>query len=232
LGENGDDTINSWLGHDSVVGGPGNDFIVGSYGRDTIDGGGGSDLIYADLDDDYVIYSSGSGDDILDGGAGNDTLDLGFGNWVSVFENNQNYYIHNDSKVHFSNFESVIWQPANDLVLPTLNDGTISGSASVFQLAGGVRDNFYLLENEQYSVFELPNQGSDTIMTCVDLIVPENIERVMIAPGVSGITITGGAGNDMLVGNGLANTFVGGTGDDVILAGNVTLADIYALFAI
>jgi Ca2+-binding RTX toxin-like protein len=88
------------------------------------------------------------------------------------------------------------------------------------------------LESEQYSVFELPNQGSDTIMTCVDLIVPENIERIMIAPGVSGITITGGAGNDMLVGNGLANTFVGGTGDDVILAGNVTLADIYALFAI
>jgi hypothetical protein len=36
----------------------------------------------------------------------------------------------------------------------------------------------------------------------------------------------------MLIGNGLANTFVGGAGDDVILAGNVTLADIYALFTI
>ena len=58
------------------------------------------------------------------------------------------------------------------------------------------------------------------------------IEALQIASGISGITITGGAGNDMLVGNGLANTFVGGAGDDVILAGNVTLADIYALFAI
>jgi hypothetical protein len=35
----------------------------------------------------------------------------------------------------------------------------------------------------------------------------------------------------MLIGNGFANTFNGGAGDDVILAGNVTLADIYALFA-
>jgi Ca2+-binding RTX toxin-like protein len=54
----------------------------------------------------------------------------------------------------------------------------------------------------------------------------------IVASGVSGITITGGAGNDMLVGNGLANTFVGGAGDDVILAGNVTLSDIYSLFVI
>jgi Ca2+-binding RTX toxin-like protein len=232
LGENGDDTINSWFGDDSVDGGSGDDFITGGDGNDTMDGGSGSDLIYASSGDDYVIYSARSGDDILDGGEGTDTLDLGFGNWSSMLEDNRNFYFYNESKVQFSNFESVIWQPANDLVLPTFNDGTISGSASVFQLAGGVGDNFYLLESEQYSVFELPNQGSDTIMTCVDLIVPENIERIMIAPGVSGITITGGAGNDMLVGNGLANTFVGGTGDDVILAGNVTLADIYALFAI
>ncbi|MCA3321515.1 MAG: hypothetical protein ING07_14250 [Roseomonas sp.] len=58
----------------------------------------------------------------------------------------------------------------------------------------------------------------------------DHVEVLRIASDVSGITITGGAGNDVLVGNGLANTFLGGAGDDVILAGNVTLADIYALF--
>ena len=61
--------------------------------------------------------------------------------------------------------------------------------------------------------------------------MPVQVEVLQIASGISGITITGGAGNDMLVGNGLANTFNGGAGDDVILVGNVTLADIYALFA-
>jgi Ca2+-binding RTX toxin-like protein len=61
---------------------------------------------------------------------------------------------------------------------------------------------------------------------------PDHVEALQIEFGISGITITGGSGNDMLIGNGLANTFVGGAGDDVILAGNVTLADINALFAI
>jgi Ca2+-binding RTX toxin-like protein len=57
------------------------------------------------------------------------------------------------------------------------------------------------------------------------------MEALQITAGISGITIMGGAGNDILIGNGLANNFNGGAGDDVILAGNVTLADIYALFA-
>jgi hypothetical protein len=35
----------------------------------------------------------------------------------------------------------------------------------------------------------------------------------------------------MLIGNGLANTVIGGAGDDLILMGNVTITDISALFA-
>jgi hypothetical protein len=58
------------------------------------------------------------------------------------------------------------------------------------------------------------------------------VEALKILSGVSGITITGGLGNDRLVCKGLANTFVGGAGDDMVLADNVTLVDIYALFAI
>ncbi|MFM7414821.1 MAG: hypothetical protein ACKO51_03355, partial [Alphaproteobacteria bacterium] len=61
--------------------------------------------------------------------------------------------------------------------------------------------------------------------------MPDQIEALRIAANVSGVTLTGGAGNDMLIGNGLANNFNGGAGDDVILAGTTTLADIYALFA-
>jgi Ca2+-binding RTX toxin-like protein len=69
-------------------------------------------------------------------------------------------------------------------------------------------------------------------MTSVDLTLPANVEMLMIATGVSGITVTGGAGGDTLIGNGLSNTYNGGAGDDVILVGNnLTLADLYALFA-
>ena len=59
----------------------------------------------------------------------------------------------------------------------------------------------------------------------------EHVEALRIADGVSGITLTGSAGNDILVSNGLANRLDGGAGDDVILVGNVSIADIHALFA-
>jgi hypothetical protein len=61
--------------------------------------------------------------------------------------------------------------------------------------------------------------------------MPDQVEALQIAAGVSGLSITGGAGNDLLIHNGLANSFDGGAGDDVILVGNVTLAEIYAQFA-
>jgi Ca2+-binding RTX toxin-like protein len=107
-------------------------------------------------------------------------------------------------------------------------------------LDGGAGDDLYLLQDALDFVLEgpgggtdtiIPGGGTDTIMTWMDMALPDHVEMAIVAPSVSGITITGGSGNDMLVGNGLANTFNGGAGDDVILAGNVTLADIYALFA-
>lgn len=44
-------------------------------------------------------------------------------------------------------------------------------------------------------------------------------------------TLDGGDGSDSLVGGAGNDSLVGGAGDDVILVGNVTLEDIYALFA-
>jgi Ca2+-binding RTX toxin-like protein len=73
--------------------------------------------------------------------------------------------------------------------------------------------------------------GTYTIITSISLTTPDHFEALQIVAGVSGITITGGTGNDMLIGNGLSNNFNGGAGDDVILTGNVSLADIYMLFA-
>jgi hypothetical protein len=81
-------------------------------------------------------------------------------------------------------------------------------------------------------VIEAAGGGADNIITSVSMTVADHVEAMHIASGISDITLTGSAGNDVFVGNGLANTFIAGAGDDVILAGNVTLADIFALFAI
>ena len=81
-------------------------------------------------------------------------------------------------------------------------------------------------------IIETTGAGVVTMITTVSMSMPDHVGVLQIAPGISGITITGGTGNDVLISNGLSNTLNGGAGDDVILTGNVTLTDIYALFAI
>ncbi|MCA3419281.1 MAG: VCBS repeat-containing protein, partial [Roseomonas sp.] len=108
---------------------------------------------------------------------------------------------------------------------------TLTGGAGRDTLDGGGGNDVFVMSDTLDLIIETAGGGADTIITSVSITMPVHVETLQIAAGISGITITGGAGNDMLIGNGLSNNFNGGAGDDVILAGNVTLADIYALFA-
>ena len=108
---------------------------------------------------------------------------------------------------------------------------TLDGLDGTDTLSGGNGNDLFIISDTFDRIIETAGGGADTIITPFSMSLPDHIEALRIASDVSGITITGGAGNDMLIGNGLSNTFNGGAGDDVILVGNVTLADIYALFA-
>jgi len=108
------------------------------------------------------------------------------------------------------------------------DDARLSGLGGNDTLTG---DDVFVMSDTLDLIIETAGGGADTIITSVSMTMPDHVETLQIAAGISGITITGGAGNDMLIGNGLSNNFNGGAGDDVILMGNVTLADIHALFA-
>ncbi|MCA3281940.1 MAG: VCBS repeat-containing protein [Roseomonas sp.] len=107
---------------------------------------------------------------------------------------------------------------------------TLTGGAGRDTLDGGGGNDVFVISDSLDLIIETAAGGADTIITSVSMTMPDHVETLRIAAGISGITITGGAGNDMLIGNGLSNNFNGGAGDDVILAGNVTVADIHALF--
>jgi subtilisin family serine protease len=108
---------------------------------------------------------------------------------------------------------------------------TLNGADGADTLSGGSGNDLFIISDAFDRIIETAGGGEDTIITSVSITMPDQVEAMRIASDVTGITITGGAGNDMLIGNGLTNNFNGGSGDDVILAGNVTLAEIYALFA-
>jgi Ca2+-binding RTX toxin-like protein len=120
----------------------------------------------------------------------------------------------------------------NDSLLGMSGNDTLTGGAGADTLMGGAGNDLFIISDTFDRIIETAGGGADTIITSVSITMPDQVEAMRIASDVSGITITGGAGNDMLIGNGLTNNFNGGSGDDVILAGNVTLSEIYALFAI
>jgi Ca2+-binding RTX toxin-like protein len=126
--------------------------------------------------------------------------------------------------------ESLAGTDGADSIAGLAGDDTLAGGAGADTLSGGDGNDLFFVSDAADVVIETVGGGADTIITSVSNTIAPHVETLRIADGISGITITGGAGNDVLVGNGLANTFNGGAGDDVILAGNVTLADIYALF--
>jgi Ca2+-binding RTX toxin-like protein len=137
----------------------------------------------------------------------------------------------NDNLAGTTGNDSIDGLAGNDSILGAAGNDTLTGGAGADTLGGGAGDDLFFVSDAADVVIELAGGGADTIIASVNMTMPDQVEVLQIASGISGITLTGGAGNDMLVGNGLANTFNGGAGDDVILAGNGTLADIYALFA-
>jgi Ca2+-binding RTX toxin-like protein len=137
----------------------------------------------------------------------------------------------NDNLAGTGGNDSIDGLAGNDSILGAAGNDTLTGGAGADTLGGGAGDDLFFVTDAGDVVIETAGAGADTMITSVSMTMPDQVETLSIASGISGITLTGGAGNDMLVGNGLANNFSGAAGDDVILAGNVTLTDIYALFA-
>jgi uncharacterized protein (DUF2141 family) len=127
--------------------------------------------------------------------------------------------------------DALIVGAENALLFGIGGNDTLTGGVGSDTLVGGDGNDVFVISDTLDLIIETAGGGADTIITSVSMTMPDHVETFQIAAGISGITITGGAGNDMLIGNGLSNNLNGGAGDDVILAGNVTLADIYALFA-
>jgi Ca2+-binding RTX toxin-like protein len=229
-GAHGADTlvsIDNVLGSDvsdSIRGDAGSNTLFGGYGADTLDGDVGNDWLDFGAGMESFIYGLGMGNDTLDGGAGADTFNLGSGTWTRGVDGEWTTFTLGSTRLYARNWESIIF--------PLGGSDTLIGTSGLNTLDGGRGDDLYLLHDALDFVLEGHDGGTDTIMTWIDMALPDHVEMAIVAPGVSSITMTGGAGNDMLIGNGLANTFNGGEGDDVILSGNVTLTDIYALFAL
>jgi Ca2+-binding RTX toxin-like protein len=211
MAANGDVTV-VWesLGQDGSGSGVYLNFL-GDGGDNTLTSGPGADLLAGGFGDDWASYASATVAVTVDLGTGSSSGGHGIDQLIGI--------------------EAVLGGSGADSLLGDAGSNTLNGGAGADTMAGGAGNDIFFVLDAADLVIEGAGGGADTIITSVSMTAPDHVEALQIASGISGITLTGGAGNDMLMGNGLANTFVGGAGDDVILVGTVTLADIYALFA-
>jgi Ca2+-binding RTX toxin-like protein len=202
----GDANVNNLYdcdGADTLKGGGGNDNYLVNGSNDTIvelAGGGTSDTVYFYAQGSDTAYTLGSNLEVLNlaigalNGTGNDVANTVNGNEL-----------------------------AN-----TLDGGDGSGTAYAAAndtLIGGDGNDTYILRNSGDVVTEaaLANSGSNDVIeirfASTAYTVVANVETVQIAGGVNAGAITANAGGMKMWGNELANTLIGGTGNDVLIGG-------------
>ena len=175
IGNNLDNVLRLDQGDSFVDGQEGNDLIIGGF-IGSAEGG-------------FFTFDV-SGSDVLIGGVGNDTLIPVGGILVGGSVNRIS--------------------PEAGIVLP--DD----------LLIGGLGDDTYVLYADGAAVVESPGKGTDTVRTSVTYTLPDNVENLLlITSGVEAETNgTGNALDNLIVGNSNVNTLTGGVGNDTLMGGN------------
>lgn len=226
VGNNSDNEITGGEGNDSLEGEGGDDTLIGGAGDDTLDGGLGADSMVAasgsntfvvNRTDDIVIKESAApGEidtiissvsyDIVDN-VNNITL-TGDRNLNSVGNSLNNVMTGNDGDNLLEGGEG------NDNLIGAEGNDTLDGGPGVDVMEGGPGDDTYIVDSPQDRVVELPDEGTDVVISSVDYVLPANVENLTLTGNASR-----GTGNDLdneIIGNENNNNLIGGAGNDTL----------------
>jgi VCBS repeat-containing protein len=198
-GNASDNVIIGNSGANTLNGGGGNDTLDGGLGNDTMNGGAGNDTYIVNAAADVVNEVGGEGTDLVLASASY-TLS-------SISE------IENLTLTGTANINATGNQLANVLTGNSGNNA-LNGGLGADTMIGGLGDDTYVVDNLGDKVIEAAAEGNDLIQTTLNafsLATPAlaNIERLSFI-GVGDFTGTG---------NALANTIIGGGGNDILDGG-------------
>lgn len=217
----GNDTV---LGANSLIplylyGGDGNDVLLGSNFADVIDGEAGNDDMRGNFGDDLLI--GGPGSDIYTGGTGNDTADyraktaavtVTIGNGVA--DDGEAGELDDVQ----ADVEVVLGGKGNDILIGSAANETLEGGIGNDVLDGGLGGDV-LIGGPGNDTVDYSSRTGDLIVT---------IGNGSSDDGESGLpgeqdnvnatveNVTGGSGNDTLIGGTGANVLRGGPGNDTL----------------
>ncbi len=215
IGGAGNDTLKGGNGNDTITGGEGNDSLRGGAGADSLNGGAGNDAINGD-----------SGNDTLVGGAGNDTVVGGQGiNLLQGSEGNDTLVYSADSRFAAGFVAWNVGSPDHVINGETISVQPNLQSYDVFD--GGTGQDKILLTDDSDALFlddaftpqATPGArivGVETIQAGGGNDVVDLTSRLY---SYSNVSISGGAGNDVLWASSGSDVLDGGTGNDNLNGG-------------
>lgn len=230
-GGGGDDTINAGDGSDFI------DFEGANSGFDAVSGGLGTDTLRAILRNSVIGLSSISGVEAITSNGFAGVYILG-----SAAANTLDF-----SAVTLTAIDRIDGGAGNDIITGSSAADTILASGGDDNLSGDLGDDRFVVDGTTGGFDAISGGlGNDTIVASasntriglrsvsgIELITADVFSGVTISGSINadtldlssvtlvGITqIDGGSGNDVITGNGIANTIRGSGGDDKITAGD------------
>ncbi len=235
LGEAGDDDLDGGADNDDLDGGDGADTLTGGNGNDILSGGIGADYLYAGSGndtvdggegDDTIVGGNGAGDDSYTGGEGSDTIkyasakaaitvSLSLGTAKSNSKDAAGigrdtlFGIENITAGSFN--DTLIGNSDANVFLGEKGDDFLKGGDGSDTLDGGGGSDTADY-SDKTSAIDVTLNGATQASVTVGSTIEDTIKNIE--------NITGGSGDDIIVGDAYANTLSGGAGDDLLEGGS------------
>jgi Ca2+-binding RTX toxin-like protein len=220
------DTLLGNTGNDTIYGGPANDFINGDGGADLIFGNAGNDTILGGNSADTI--NGGDGNDSIDGQGGPDQIESGNGDDIFVWSGASSG---NDTVTNASGADGVqaTFDGSSNVVTIGQSAVPLGGIYSFLQVSEG--GSTLTVDSSVAQVTVDGGNGDDTITVtdmdrvCRGLVTVRGGKGDDLLTGVNAklgqmsLSMSGGDGNDTIIGTSGDDTLSGDAGNDRIKAG-------------
>ncbi len=242
-GGSGDDNLSGEAGNDSLIGGIGNDILSGGTGNDTLSAGTETDLLVESVSGVATLtptaFTGGGFTDTLSGfesasltgGTGSDSINTSAFTFSVTLDGGAGH----DTLTSSGGADLLLGGDGSDLLNGGSGNDTLNGQDGNDKLVGAAGVDELVGGNDSDSVIETAN--ADFTLTNATLVIGtttdivSEIESASLTGGIGnntltasaftfgGVTLSGGTGNDSLVGTNLDDSLDGGSGNDTLRGG-------------